>query len=182
MQTALPEDVDLVADAETQRRPVLPGRLTFPYRSEGDRERHYCFRVISPTNAIAFQVLLKAAMTASGVDRGLKFRHLFIVRRGSLPGGPKTAQLVQAFQSAGGKIITPLDDDLRALIALRNLREEKHEGFPAWLRARRPLCGLALFEAAGLCGETNFDTACEQSVTQSQGMICTPLERLCPRW
>lgn len=48
------------------------------------------------------------------------------------------------------------------------MREEKHEGFPAWLRARRPLCGLALFEAAGLCGETNFDTACEQSVTQSQ--------------
>jgi hypothetical protein len=169
MQTALPEDVDLVADAETSRRPVLHGRLTFTYRSEGDRERHYCFRVISPANAIAFQVRLKAAMTAPGVDRGLKFRHLFIVRQGSLPGGPKTAQLVQAFQSAGGKIITPLDDDLRALIALRNLREEKHEGFLAWLRARRPLCGLALFEAAGLCGETNFDTACAQSVTQSQG-------------
>jgi len=168
MQTALPDDVDLTLDAETSRRQPLHGRLTFTYHSEGDRERHYCFRVLSHSSAIAFQARLKAAMTASGVDRALPFRHLFILRRDPPPKGAVTARLVEAFKSAGGKFIAPSEDDLRALIALRTLRGEKHETFPAWLRARRPLCELALFKAAGLCGDADFATAREQSAAPRQ--------------
>lgn len=168
LQTATPDDVDLAVDAETSRRPPLHGRLIFTYHREGDRERHYCFRAISHSNAIAFSTRLKAAMTASGVDRALNFRHLFILRKAPLPGGPKTATLIDACRAAGGKIIAPHDDDLRALMALRQLRDERHEGFSTWLRTRKPLCSLALFEATGLCATASFDAACHNNLALSQ--------------
>jgi hypothetical protein len=180
MQTTLPDDVDLTVDAETSRRPPLHSRLTFTYHREDDRERHYCFRALSPANAIAFQARLKAAMTASGVDRALKFRHLFILRRGPIPGGAKTAQLVEAFQTAGGMIIAPHDEDLRALIALRNMLDEKHDGFLAWLKTRRPLCDLALFQAAGLCGQTHFDTADEREIVPVQKGDLSAVPKILP--
>jgi hypothetical protein len=57
-------------------------------------------------------------MTASGIDTALKFRHLFILRRGAPPSGSKTSALFDQFLKAGGKLITPTDDDLRAFVAL----------------------------------------------------------------
>ncbi|ABD86747.1 helicase HerA domain-containing protein [Rhodopseudomonas palustris] len=147
----LPDDVDVVSQPDPdQRRPSLHGRLSFVFRSEGDREQHYCFRVLAHTNAIAFQGRLRAAMTASGVDRALKFRHLFILRAGAAPGGAKTAQLVEKFLQAGGQFIAPTEQDLRAFVALRAMAQRNADGFEAWLRARKPLFDTALFKAAGL--------------------------------
>src|SRR5262249_21319141 len=104
----LPQDVDVVVQRDPdQKRPSLHDRLTFIFHNEGDREQHYCFRILGHTNARAFQSLLKAAMTASGIDRALKFRHLFILRRGDPPGGAKTKALVDQFTNAGGKFIAP---------------------------------------------------------------------------
>ena len=83
-----PNDVDVVVQPDPdQKRPSLHGRLTFIFRSQGDREQHFCFRVLAHSNPIAFQSRLRAAMTASGVDHALKFRHLFILRRDAPPGG-----------------------------------------------------------------------------------------------
>ena len=65
-----------------QKRPSLHGRLSFTFLSEGSREQHYCFRLLGHTHPRAFQTRLKAAMTASGIDAALKFRHLFILRGG----------------------------------------------------------------------------------------------------
>jgi hypothetical protein len=87
-------------------------------------------------------------MTASGIDQSLKFRHLFILRRGDPPGGAKTKALIEQFAKAGGKIIPPTDDDLRALVALRAMSERDLPGFDAWLRARKPLFQTACFKAA----------------------------------
>lgn len=158
-QTKLPDHVDLTIDSDVSRRPLLHARLTFTYHDEGDRERHYCFRALSHSNPIAFQNRLKAAMTASGIDRKLAFRHLLVLRHGVPPSGSKTATLVEAFKSAGGVFVAPSEDDLRTIVALHNLREAKHDGFLAWLQARKPLCDTALFHAAGLCGETDLRTA-----------------------
>jgi hypothetical protein len=78
----LPDDIDAVVQRDPdQKRPSLHGRLSFIFHREGDREQQYCFRILGHTNAIAFQSRLKSAMTASGIDRALKFRHLFILPR-----------------------------------------------------------------------------------------------------
>jgi hypothetical protein len=148
----LPEDIDSVAQPDSeQKRPALHGRLTFIFRNEGDREQHYCFRGLSHTNANAFQSRLKAAMTASGIDQALGFRHLFILRRGAPPGGAKTKQLIDQFTAAGGRFIVPTEDDLRGMIALREMAGRDLPNFDAWLRARRPLFDSGLLQAAGLC-------------------------------
>jgi hypothetical protein len=92
----LPDDIDSEVQHDLdQKRPSLHGRLSFTFLSEDSREQHYCFRLLGHTNARAFQTRLKAAMTASGIDTALKFRHLFILRRGAPPSGPKTAALFE---------------------------------------------------------------------------------------
>ena len=89
-------------------------------------------------------------MTASGIDRALKFRHLFILRSIDPPRGTKTTQLVDKFRHASGQFIALTDDDLRAFVALRAMAQRKLDGFEAWLRARKPLFDTPLFKAAGL--------------------------------
>jgi len=148
----LPDHIDVeVRGDPDQRRPSLHGRLSFTFHNDGDREQHFCFRVLVHSNAIAFQSRLNAAMVASGVDRALSFRHLFILRGGDPPRGPKTQQLVQKFFNAGGRFIAPTEVDLRAFVALRNMRERNLDGFDAWLRKRKPLFDTALFKAVDLC-------------------------------
>jgi hypothetical protein len=165
----LPDDIDVGVQRDPdQKRPSLHGRLSFTFRAEGDREQHYCFRSLGHRNAIAFQSRLKAAMTASGIDTALKFRHLFILRRGDPPGGPKTKALVDQFAKAGGKFIAPTDDDLCAFLALRVIADRNRDvpGFEAWLRTRKPLFSTAMFEAAGLCPPPFLSP---RSLTQTAG-------------
>jgi Helicase HerA, central domain len=148
----LPDDVDVGVQLDPdQKRPSLHGRLTFIFRGEGDREQHFCFRVLAHSNAIAFQSRLRAAMTASGVDHALRFRHLFILRRDDPPGGAKTKELVAKFYQADGKFIAPTEEDLRTFVALRAMLHRKLDGFDAWLQQRKPLFDTPLFKAAGLC-------------------------------
>jgi hypothetical protein len=147
-----PDDVDVIVQPDPdQKRPSLHGRLTFIFRNEGDREQHFCFRVLAHSNAIAFQSRLRAAMTASGVDRALRFRHLFILRRDDPPGGAKTKELIAKFHQADGKFIAPTEEDLRIFVALRAMFQRKADGFDAWLRESKPLFDTPLFKAAGLC-------------------------------
>lgn len=148
----LPDAINaLVKPDPDRKKPSLHARLSFTFHDEGDREQHYCFRMLAHTNAIAFQSRLKAAMTASGIDTALQFRHLFILRRGDPPGGPKTKALVDQFEKAGGKVIAPTEEDLRAFVALRTMAERDLPAFDAWLRTRKPLFDTPLFKAAGLC-------------------------------
>jgi hypothetical protein len=150
-QLDLPDDIDVVSQRDPdQRRPSLHGRLTFAFHGEGDREQHFCFRIISHANAIAFQSRLRAAMTASGVDRALGFRHLFILRDGAVPTGAKTKQLVNKFEQAGGKFIAPTEDEMRIFVTLRGMAGRNPEGFDAWLRRCKPLFKTLLFREAGL--------------------------------
>jgi len=90
-------------------------------------------------------------MTASGIDTALKFRHLFILRRGDPPTGQVTAALVDQFGKAGGKFIAPTDNDLRIFTALAAMQARKLPDFDAWLRQEQPLFKARLFQSAGLC-------------------------------
>ena len=154
LQVELPDDVDLLVEEDPhKRKPALHARLRHVYRAQGDREEHHCFRAIPHANAIAFQSRLRAAVTAAGIDMALRFRHLVVIRRGPPPAGPKTQAMCRDFEQAGGRF-APLDDnDLRTLMALQAMLKERPEGFEAWLKQWRPLCDVALFRAAGLCGE-----------------------------
>lgn len=149
---AWPNAIEAVVKPDPDRKkPSLHARLSFTFHDEGDREQYYCFRILGHPNAIAFQSRLKAAMTASGIDTALKFRHLFVLRRGEPPSGAKTKLLVEQFVKAGGKFIAPTDDDLRTFVALRAMAARELAGFDAWLRERRPLFATRLFQDAGLC-------------------------------
>jgi hypothetical protein len=141
-QLSLPDTLDAGVKPDPDRKkPSLHARISFTFHSEGDREQHYCFRILGHTNAIAFQARMRAAMTASGIDTALKFRHLFILRRGDPPGGPKTKALVDQFLKAGGKFVEPADDELRAFVALRAMAQRDFPGFDVWLRTSKPLFG-----------------------------------------
>jgi hypothetical protein len=148
----LPDMVDAVVKPDPNRKkPSLHARLSFIFHDQGDREQHYCFRTLSHSNAIAFQSRLKAAMTASGIDTALKFRHLFILRRDNPPSGPKTKALVDQFLKAGGQFVAPTDGELRAFVALRAIALRDPPNFDAWLKKRQPLFKAPLFQEAGLC-------------------------------
>ena len=158
LQTEVPDDVDLVVEADpNRRRPALHARLRRIYRSDGDREEHHCFRAIAHANAIAFQSRLKAAVTAAGIDMALPFRHLFIIRRDAPPGGVKTQLLCEEFKKAGGTLVPLSDDDLRIMVALQTMLKKRPEGFEFWLKQRQPLCEIAMFRDAGLCGARTED-------------------------
>ena len=153
LQTELPDNVDIAVEGDpNKRKPSLHARLTHVHRSEGDREEHHCFRAISHANAIAFQSRLKAAMTAAGIDMALPFRHLLIIRSEAPPSGTRTQQLCQEFSKAGGKFGPLSDNDLRIMVALKTMLKERPEGFELWLKQRKPLCAIAMFREAGLCG------------------------------
>jgi hypothetical protein len=155
-------DIDIVCQGDsTQRMPPLHGRLTFTFHAEKDREEHYCFRALEHANANAYSARLRAAVTASGIGSSIPCRQLLIVRRGPIPSGPRTRQLHEAFLAAGGKIIDPVDEDLRCFVALRTIRasalqDGKLAEFEAWLRATKPLCNTNFFQAAGLCQPTGL--------------------------
>ena len=93
----------------------LHARLRLIFHDEQGREEHFCLRALQLSHGIAFQTRLKAAMTQSGIDRALKFRHLAVIRDHAPPSGPKTAHLVQEFREAGGIFLRPTDDELRTL-------------------------------------------------------------------
>lgn len=151
-QLELPDDIDAVVQRDPdQHRPSLHGRLSFTFHSQGDREQHYCFRLLNKTSPIAFQSRLKAAMTASGITNALKFRHLIILRHNTLPNGPKTKILIDQFVAAGGKFVAPTDDELRTFVALNAVAHTRPDGFDSWLRAQKPLFHSGIFQAAGLC-------------------------------
>ena len=155
MQEDVPADVDIVVEADpNRRRPALHARLRRIYRSEDDLEEHHCFRAIPHANAVAFQSRLTAAVTAAGIDMALSFRHLFIIRRDAPPSGARTLQLCQEFKKAGGKFVSLGNENLKIMLALQSMLKEKPEGFEVWLKQRKPLCDIAMFREAGLCGES----------------------------
>jgi hypothetical protein len=132
----------------------LHGRLRQNLDANTDDERHWAFRAIASTNAIAVQNRIKKACVAAGFSAGVDKRQLFLLRNASWPGGVKTAQVVADFEAAGGRTLTLSDDDLRTLSALRDLIDDNDAQLPGWLQARKPAHGLgflrgALGEAAG---------------------------------
>ncbi len=144
-----PMNVDVLVEREFsggKSNKPLHARLRFVYPDENSREQHYCVRVLQRKHHAAYKNRLKAAMTQSGIDKNLKFRHLAIVRVGDPPGGSETEKLTEAFRQAGGRFYEPGEQELRTLSALRKLLEDNDPDLISWLRNRRPVTQLNLHE------------------------------------
>jgi hypothetical protein len=134
---------------------VLHARLRQSLYSATDDERHWAFRAIAATKAVAVQNRIKKAWSATGLGMGSDRRQLFLLGNSPWPAGPKTAQLVDDFHRAGGRTVTISDNDIRTMTALRDLIAEDHHELASWLRARRPAHGLVILrEALGDDSET----------------------------
>jgi hypothetical protein len=143
----LPQNIGSVVDTEftggATTRP-LHARLRLIYQDEHEREEHYCVRAIQLTNAKAYQTRLKAAMTHSGIDKTLKFRHLALVRTTPIPGGVETQKLTEKFENAGGIFLKPTGEELRTICAVHELKRQADPAFEEWLRDRQPISKLKL--------------------------------------
>ena len=127
----------------------LHGRLRQTFDADADEERHWGFRAIASTNAIAAQSRIKNACVATGFSAsGGDKRQVFLLRNTPWPGGAKTTQVVADFEAGGGRTLTLSDDDLRTLSALRDLIDDDDAELPAWLVARKPAHGLAFLREA----------------------------------
>lgn len=129
--------------------PLLHGRIRLIFRDEQEREKHLCLRALQRKNAVAYQSRLRAAMTASGIDRrASSFRRLVIVRSHDVPGGAVTQKLTKSFREAGGTFGHPSEDEVRLLGAIEAIRdktsqEKRNLDFERWLRSRRPISQLS---------------------------------------
>ncbi len=137
-------------------RPASGGKTTVPihvrfrliFTEENDREEHFCLRTLQHTNSVAFQNRLNSAMTESGIAKPLRFRRLSIIRKGSIPGGPKTQRLVDKFHQEGGLLLDPTDQEVRVLNAVHMMLDEGEPDLDAWLASRKPLSQLLLIQQA----------------------------------
>lgn len=143
----VPAQVDVFVEKEFsggRSTKPLHARLHLVFHNENSREEHYCVRALQRRNHAAYKTRLKAAITQSGIDKSLKFRHLTIVRTGDPPGGAETAKLTEQFRKAGGRFHEPVEAELRTLAALRRLIDERPPELHTWLRSRQPVTQLGL--------------------------------------
>lgn len=154
-------DRDLLPEVDFPGKPGAPAlhaRLRVVQHSQAGQEQHYCFRVLNQGNAIAFLARLKAATTASGIMSSLSFRRLVILRNRELPGGEKTEALTRSFIAAGGHFAKCSDDDLKRLVALKQLCIEQPAGLDDWLRRTRPASALSFLQASGFVSDISQPT------------------------
>ena len=137
-------DQSYVCDPPPGRHVNLHARMRQSLDATTEDERHWAFRAIATTNAVAAQNRIKKAWSATGLGMGSDRRQLFLMRNSPWPAGPKTAQLVDDFHRAGGRSVAVTDDDLRTMTALRDLIGEDPAELASWLRARRPAHGLTI--------------------------------------
>jgi uncharacterized protein DUF87 len=63
------------------------------------------------------------------------------------------------------------------MLALQRMLKEQPQGFDDWLKQRRPVCDIALFREAGLCGETEARSTSLQPERAVPVGSHTPAER-----
>ncbi|MGE0218024.1 helicase HerA domain-containing protein [Mycolicibacterium sp.] len=156
-----------VCDPPPGAHVVLHARLRESLDRATDDERHWAFRAVAATNAIAVQNRVRKALTATGV--GSERRRLFLLRNTPWPSGPKTAALVEEFHARGGRVLPLTEDDVRTMTALRDLIHDDHPDLPGWLRARRPAHGLTLLaetlgDGPAVGGESGVEPESEAGV------------------
>jgi hypothetical protein len=127
---------------------TLHARLRQSLDADTDDEQHWAFRAIAAANPVAALNRIRSACDAAGFNSSTDRRKLFLLRNTPWPSGKKTTDLVEQFEAAGGRTLPLSEDDLRTMIALRDLVREDAHHLQAWLTARRPAHGIGLLRDA----------------------------------
>ncbi|MGH9765179.1 MAG: helicase HerA domain-containing protein, partial [Blastocatellia bacterium] len=165
-----PAGVDHLLDADfsgNKKFPSLHARVRTVFHDEGDREEHVCLRVLQKVHHQAYKARLSAAMTAAGIDRGLSFRKLIVIRTTPYPATPKMSELTNELKKRGGQLLGITAEGAGALKAIVNLARMKDTGFDEWLRLRRPVSSLPLF--SGILSQNSFGESGTPSPTSPPG-------------
>lgn len=133
-------------------KPALHARLRLVLDEATEDESHWAFRAIASTSAVAVISRIRSAATMAGLDTAAPGRRLVLLRRSPWPRGPKTAEVVDACTTAGGRTVSPSDDDIVTMHALRVLAVESDPALPAWLTSRRPASNTELLRGIGEAG------------------------------
>ncbi len=149
-----PDNVDAVVDVDFpggKSFTPLHARIRMVYHDKQGLEKHYCLRALQKKAPRSYQARLRAAMTQSGIDRRLQFRHLVLFRTEPVPSGRITKQLTDEFHEKGGRMVHPEDGEIASLWALGQLEARKTGRFAEWLRVRQPVSRLRVMQEAKLC-------------------------------
>ncbi|MGW0157851.1 helicase HerA domain-containing protein [Mycobacterium sp. NPDC003323] len=164
------DDQSYVCDPPPGSHVVLHARLRQSLDAATDDERHWAFRAIGATNAVAAQNRIKKTLSATGLSAGNDRRSLFFLRNHPWPSGPKTEALIRDFEEQGGRTLTLPDDDIRTMTALRDLIDDDVAGLTEWLRVRRPAHGITVLrEALNLNGDAPTQIIKEDEVETPEG-------------
>ncbi|GAA3442899.1 ATP-binding protein [Planomonospora venezuelensis] len=137
-------------DPPPSSKPPLHARLRRSLDVTTEDEAHWCFRAVATGNANAALSRVRHASVAAGLDAAIPKRRLFLLRNTGWSKGPRTREIVTAFEEAGGRVLQVDPEDLRILAALRDLIAGNPPGLHGWLATRRPADEVKLFgEALG---------------------------------
>lgn len=139
---ALPDALDVSVEDHIRGRKAfdpLHARLRVVDHRQNDREEHLSVRVLERTHHLAFQARLRAAITEAGIDEGIAFRKLIVLRHTPEPQGKVSQQLVSRLRSRGGELSFFSEPDVRKMWALSELNKNARPGWYEWLKRRRPV-------------------------------------------
>jgi hypothetical protein len=137
-------------DPPTGGKPVLHARLRQAVGGETDEdEEHWSFRAISARQPIAALNRIRNAVTGAGLTEGVTKRKLFLLRTPEWSGGRRTGEVLEGFRQAGGRSLPFDEDDIKQLIALRELiRRHGEETLRPWLEKRGRTATISVLRKA----------------------------------
>ncbi|NMO00119.1 DUF87 domain-containing protein [Gordonia sp. TBRC 11910] len=136
---ARPNDADLFKqDARPGHNPALHARLRRTVDEVTDAEQSWAFRAIASPHYRAVQARLEKAGTSAGVNADSPLRSLVLLRRDKWPRGAKTEEMLNDLAVRGTRFVNWTADDVKVLIALKTMREERSEFLSGWLVSRNP--------------------------------------------
>ncbi len=153
LENPVPANVSATVDKDfmgTGNYDPLHARVRLVLTDQRERELHHSFRFLQKSHHSAFLPRLKAALTASGIDKNLGFRGLSILRSGPVPNGAVTQALIAELRARGGQLFEPSAAELAMLFALAELLHSANEPprFEQWLAEERPVSSMACFRGA----------------------------------
>ena len=136
------------ADPPPHGKPTLHGRLRRVLNETTGEEAHWSFRAIASASAVAALSRLRNASILAGVTERMPTRRLIVLRNLAWSKGKETQKALAALAGAGGLVLPVDHEDLATFAALRQMREEAHPAWSAWLADRKPATNTRLLGAA----------------------------------
>jgi hypothetical protein len=130
-------------------KPSLHARLRRSFGEDREDEEHWAFRAVVVSHAVSALNKIRTASTAAALTEGVDKRRLFLLRTDDWSPGVKTQEVVSAFEAAGGKKLAFPEEDIKVLMALRELiKDEDPETLQPWFVARKPTREVSFLTAA----------------------------------